>query len=671
MAETPQQLQITLSGLNGLAPLYYGDKPFSGSNPNYRYLGSGDQMAEGIYNPLMRFGYMSPANDTPVTVTGGTTAILSSGLVVPYNLGVGTTDAIWFADEQVPNTAGSLLTLDSASDLSLSSAHTLSTFTGLSFTVSANSSTDVLTMTAPDTVEEFGFANNTTILYTGTTIGGFVNGTTYFIINLSGETFQISTSMGGSALNITASGTFSFQTIIGATQYTRSEDLILYEINGVPKIFYTRMNTTGGQSQSGHTIGRINVSGSGSADTWSSTIATNGTWALLKGEGRIVFVLADNGFLYVLNGNVVHKIDGTESGGTNGTITADILTFMGSEDVGGPDTITRLIDGMDLNGFMYMGLHVQPSYDTIYPSTYNTSNLTIPLYVGVYRWDRSETTVGTQNFIPIKGVREIKSMCTFQGQPACFTVSVDGYTELRVFNGTSFKIVQKLGKNAWPPYRRHSIHEMDDYIMWIGNDGKIYAYGILEPGLNNSVYILGDMSTHITNSSTFVQGGVLIAANDVETVTTGNNTQTMAFYLSWSDSLNANQAKWYPFGLNTVASTAMQSHAGNVYSLVQAFPKLATVQNVTFNCLPLGASGDNTTVATVSYYFNQSATPFATKTITRNDISKGYISHELNKPYVNAIQIKIAWATGVTAGPNDFCPSNAIVTYEPIGFTPR
>lgn len=65
-----------------------------------------------------------------------------------------------------------------------------------------NTTTDTITITS------HGLTNNTEVVFasTGTLPGGLSGTTTYFVINATANTFQVSTSAGGSAFNITSQG---------------------------------------------------------------------------------------------------------------------------------------------------------------------------------------------------------------------------------------------------------------------------------------------------------------------------------------------------------------------------------------------------------------------------------------------------------------------------------
>lgn len=526
-------------------------------------------MAEGIYNPLTRYGYMSPANNTTKACTGTTSFLLTSALMRPSGVRE-STNSVYFADEATTGTAGQIVVLADATDTSLANIYTVPTF---------------------------------------------------------GD----------------------------PSQYSKVEDMIQYTVNGLQRVFFAVSNTTG--SLIAGNVGIATTTFGTTDPDWANTVHS----ADIRAEARLSFCLADNGFLYLLDGMAIHKIDGTVNGGADGIFTQDALNFIGSND----NTIshaTNAVDAVDTRGRMWIAVNLFE-----YPFHNQTSNFSaksISQKAGVYIWDRRTTVATIQDFTFINGVKEIKAMTVLSGQPACFSVTTDGYTELRIWNGNEFKVAVRLGRNAHPNYRRHSIYQGGDYIIWFGADGKIYFFGSFEPGVAAALYILGDMTSHVTNGQTFSTAGVMVPLNGNETVTSGVNNEQLAFYLSFSDTGGNHLKKWYPFGTDSIASNAQLGHVGNVYSLVQYLPRLATITSIDIYCQPLGAAADSTTVATLKFYANQSATPFMTKTVTRDDISKGYLTYSMNKSYVNAFQMEIEWSTSQTLGANDFVPSYAVLEYE-------
>lgn len=568
------QLTLDLSGKKGLGIRYYGDRPYTASRPNLRYDLADGELAEGFFNPIKEYGYLSPVNATTKALTGTTSYLLTSGIVIPQRIAAHSTDAIFFGDEAEDGTEGQIMNLDTAVDTSLDQAYELPVFG------------------SPD-------------------------------------------------------------------QYSKVEDFVQYMVNGVRKIFWVSKNNTGALYQAMIGIAAVDMS---SPDPDWSTNTPVGYGSILKGDARHKFVLADNGFLYLLDGNNVHKIDGGTSGGSSGTIYPRVLTFLGSTTSGGTSTVTRLISAVDIRGKMWIGLHVNPAFDIEISSL---SGKTINMDVGVYVWNRASTVATMQDYIPIRGARELKSLHLVDGTPVCFTVSIDGYTQLRMWDGSKFKVMKTLEKNAHPNYDKHSVYETGVGIYWFGANGYIYYYGKIDDEARDYALVkLGDMTTHVSNGQTFSKAGILIAANATETVTSGNEAETLAFYISFTDSGGNHLKKWYPHATETVASNAQTGGQGDVYSKVALIPDLSTVNSVSIRCAPT-ATG-STTIATIKYYFNQSSTVSITKTVTKDDASKGIIQHQLGKPFIHSVQMEIEWDTSNTmSNDTDFRPYVAIIDYSP------
>lgn len=781
------QLQLDLSGINGLVPRFYGDKPNSASSPNLRYFGNNGQLAEGVCNPISVLGYLSPANGTTKAVTGTTDFLLSSYLVSHKRLVIDGTDSIFFADEATTGTAGQVVNLDTAIDTSLDSNFSATTVTnptptfkvtygdtnkdGMAFAVLAapaastrpsviytaeaeSSSGASLTksITVPSGTNKAMYvltwnrdassSNNATgatwdgNAMTASSSGTYspaggtkINWNVFRYINPSATTGDVVVSWAGSENNLgllvvvvdnadqttpftgftsdsatnaseheisvsqtasnqlrlgffltestthtrhsasiteifnntDTSGRYSGWTYALDSQYFKVEDMIKYQQNSEPKIYFAHTNTT----NNGYfdTIGVADEDFSNADYDWSADLSTGPSGAnttLLTGESRVRFVLGDNGFLYVLNGNMIHRIDGGTTGGATGTITQQVVQFLGKPSETG-NAITQLQDGVDVRGKIWVGLHIDSNTDRWENSS---SGKSFPQFVGVYVWNKVSSLASMQDFIPIYGVRELKSMHVFQGKPACFTISTDGYTQFRVWDGNTMKNVQTLGENAFPNYGKHSVYEDGDLIYWFGNDGKVYAFGRIDPTIqSNALYIIGDMTGEVSDGETFSKAGVLAPLNASETVTSGKADEPLAFYLSFSDTAGNHLKKWYPFSTGTVSSNAQTAHQGDVYSRVEYLPFLSNVKGLTIYCAP-GTNTGTTTVATLKIYVNQGTTPAFTKTVTQNDVNKGYIYIQMGKRYVNAIQVEIEWSTSLTTGADDFLPSVGVLEYD-------
>ena len=421
-------------------------------------------------------------------------------------------------------------------------------------------------------------------------------------------------------------------------------DLEIYTVNGVRQLFYSyRGNNTGG-------IGIYDLSFAYD-DLWLST-TVSGAFTTGKSNNHKM-VVADNGFMYVLDGSFVHKVDGTTAGGANGTVTANVLSF--------PAT-TQLIDGLDLGGFLWIAL--MESTRDLGTNTSNTALFNESC--GIYVWDRSSTVVSSVDFIPIRDVKEVRNLFVFQNNPACFTVSSSRYTELRMYNGRTFDVVQELGAGAFPKFA-DSVYTTGDIVVWLGNDGIIYTYGkpFSKAGFN-ALYKIGDMTGHVSSTKSLTTGGVLIGASANESVSVaGENQEAEAYYLSFRDSTPAYFIKKFYPNSTAIESTARYPTADVFYTLAVELPKLSKVISITLHYPPISATGTDT-VMKVDLYFNQSTTSWGQTTLTKTDGTIGYKRIAVGKANVNYIQIGLSWNTGVRL---DFAitPSHATVEYTITG----
>lgn len=106
-------LTLDLSGSKGLVPQAHGDVNGT-QNINHRYIGAEGQMASGYYNPIKKYGYLSPAVDSLINLSGTISAPINS-----INYDEETNDVFI---TQVSNT---ILKLDGLDDTSLSTYLTL------------------------------------------------------------------------------------------------------------------------------------------------------------------------------------------------------------------------------------------------------------------------------------------------------------------------------------------------------------------------------------------------------------------------------------------------------------------------------------------------------------------------------------------------------------------
>lgn len=426
---------------------------------------------------------------------------------------------------------------------------------------------------------------------------------------------------------------------LGATGSPRIFDLDFYTINSVRRLFVVHEKSD--NIEIAHFPVPYDV---GAGVTNFFTVAGGGGSI---GIARTLFMrVADNGFAYVFSDSNVHKIDGTASGGANGTITSNVLQF--------PTTFT-IADAIDYRGFMFMGIIQAPVIPTSVASAVKVYNLPC----GVYVWDRQSTVSGTTDFIPLYGARAIvKLYTTWTGILRAMTVNAEGVLEIREYDGNSFNVICEVGRGAHPN-EHDSFTTSNGLAMWLGANGTIYAHGSIAPGEKEGLYKIGALPETGTGGFVFLSGG-----NDF-TSSTGYKRFRSGLYLGYQAvDLSMKVKQWDMYGTGASGVTAL-CLAGNVYTPPFFLPQMSTVRHIDIYMVP--GSGTGSTVAgQFGIYFNQSATAWATKNVTRDQHARGYIRIEVNKPYVNSVQIKTIFPSTIgLAGNFEIAPSFAVVEYVP------
>lgn len=387
--------------------------------------------------------------------------------------------------------------------------------------------------------------------------------------------------------------------------------------------------------------------------------SNNNNWLTATATGAFITTLsssyafmrtADNGFAYIFGDNKVHKLDGTTLGGTNGTLSEQILLF---------PSYFRLTDALDHRGNVYMVMH-QSTVDT---TSATQTNFTVPC--GVYIWDRRTTQVNMNDYIPVEGVRAIKKIFVApNGAVRIICVASDGTTQVRQLDGSSFKMVKELGIGAAPQYV-DSLAVAGQKTIWIAPDGSVYCIG--ELGESESLARVGQIRAPQAETTSGyaenITGGAILYGGGSQSGTAGYRNDRQGITLSYSTG-SPLVKRFYPFDTVAVASTDQTAHVGDIYTGLKPLPFMATVQDITI-FMATGTATGSTTQATVKIYFNGSSTAWASKTITRNDIAKGYFNIQVNKPYISSVQLEIEYATGVAMSDTyDFHPFYAEVIYE-------
>lgn len=377
-------------------------------------------------------------------------------------------------------------------------------------------------------------------------------------------------------------------------------------------------------------------------------------------------VLADNGYLYVIAQHMVHKYDGSTAGGASGTFTEDVLLF--------PEEI-RLRGGIDYRGNMYIGL-VGYEHQTLLDQSYREHEITIstaPRMVGVYVWDRLSTIVKMRDFFVLPNMQNIVGFhISPGGMLRVFGITNHRTVQLLEFNGKGFNIVLELGGRSYPSQPK-GVKVSGLITYWLGQDGIFYAFG--KVNFTDKAEILAKLldvnavAAAISGTSTDVmtKAGAILVTGYYNTgqVTTSNRLDHEAVLIGFQRTGGTNEViRYFPHTTEILQSVTPVANQGNTYTKVDYFPSLANLKHLHLYCAPGGSDGSTTEVATIKLYANQSTTAFKTITVTRGDVFKGYISVELNKLFVNALQVEIEWETTQQLGTNDFCPNFAVVDYE-------
>lgn len=374
--------------------------------------------------------------------------------------------------------------------------------------------------------------------------------------------------------------------------------------------------------------------------------------------------VADNGFAYLFADNTVNKIDGTTSGGTNGTVSPNVLLF---------PPYFRICDALDYRGLMFIGIH----QTTLDPTTAAGTGLNLNTPCGIYVWDRQTSIVNTRDYIQLTGVKAIKKLYVSpDGQLRLITIASNGLTQIREYDGTKFSIIKELGLGASPQYP-DSLVTSTSHSFWLANDGTIYGHGKINPDdteiLAKVGYIKAPSSSPATNLT--ATGALHYGSASTFSAASGYRADRQGLTIAYNDGGSFAAIKFYPFDKGTINSNNQTSLAGNAYTGVYHpfevvgyahHPNTMSTINFIDVLMIAGSSGGSTVQGTVSIYFNGSSTAWAAKDVTRDDIVKGYKRIEVNKPYVHSVQLKISYATGIVLSDTyDFHPKHAVVHFTP------
>lgn len=434
-------------------------------------------------------------------------------------------------------------------------------------------------------------------------------------------------------------------------------DLEIYQINSVRKLFIAS------ESGSSSLISIYDTFSTAIDNVWSTTTASGATSPASTPYIRLV--KSDNGFMYWFNGNTVYKIDGTSSGGTNGTISL-ALTF---------PTNQYLYDGLSARGKLFIAIN--PDTSTNIRNNIVTTHKA-STECGIYVWDRSSAITALSDFYPLQGCSQIRKIYVApNNEIRVIAVGTNRDVIMFKFTGTEFEKIHDLPPTSYPNQPKGLVNG-NGVTYWFGQDGILYAnyFPIGEKDYITKLLNCNNIATELdgTMEREVQRAGAICLSgtyDNASATASGFKLDYESILISWRDygvGLTGTAAdrviRYLPHSNTVFLSVTPKAAQGDVYTGVKMLPSLSNLKHINIYCAPtLGTSTD--VIATLKFYANQSTTPFKTHQVTQAQASRGYVAVELNKPWVNAIQMEIEWNTTQALGTNDFCPSVAILDYEP------
>lgn len=394
-------------------------------------------------------------------------------------------------------------------------------------------------------------------------------------------------------------------------------DVALYQVNGVPTAFIGYQNAGGGDLWKA----TLPISSATAVQTWFSGTTSGG--AALSNSRDVHLEVADDGFMYIGNENVIHRLDGSTAGGANGTAYLNRIIF---------DASLLITDMHSTGGFLYVAIRD----DGAAPRSLTAAN---GRRCGIYIWDKRTTVASTESYIPLEGAATVlKITSTDEGVPVIFVKTTDNNLQIRKFNGITFKLVRELSINSAPLYKG-SVSTVGSMIEWVGGvDGIFYSFGVPYEGAKESLYKIGK------TPGTVVSAHAYFAYNKKRFV--GHNDGALKV-----DS-------WEPLA----TGAGVNPYQGDIYTKQFYLPPKSTVKELTIYCQVTGTGA--TTIATLKMYKNGSTSAFKTEAITATDASRGYVYIPINQQNINQIQFEIEYPTADLINDDAFYPSAGLLEYE-------
>lgn len=326
------------------------------------------------------------------------------------------------------------------------------------------------------------------------------------------------------------------------TSFQQVNDSALYYKNGVRTVYVIGQYSIGTSSRIMEFA--ANADPSTINDNWSSADVTN-AFVLYPGNSNKLITSGD-GFMYVLNRNAVHRVDGTAVGGTEGTIYKDILK--GPED-------SYLTHGVEYNNYLYIVVHNNDSWNTS-TQTQTLSGGAIKTNTpdcGVYVWNRQSTFYNSSNFIDLPGVVTVKSIWV-SPKNELFLMVIYSTSEVGIlkFNGSRFTEEESLPWGAHVSIES-GLQVYGKFTYWCGSDGNIYRYGSEFGNEKDFLTIIGQYH----NDGVGVSGPIAIAMVSSQSTLMyipGNQKQNIdtMYIMGEYPSSTFNFKRFIPYAKNTI-----------------------------------------------------------------------------------------------------------------------
>lgn len=725
------QITFDLSGTKGLTEKFQGDLNDTTASPNRRYIGGNGQFADGIFNPLRKFGYLSPATNVFASLTGSTNAPIIASAYDSIN------DVAYFAE------AGAVIwKLDGLDDTSLTADTTV-----------AQDGTEVLKDVIVYEINgtrcllyAYNLTGSTTLQSSIIGVKGLDSDSGIYWLLHAPTSFSSNTNLFG-----ILDGSDSSKNVILTQSYDPASSVTFDKV----MVRVARLDTDNGgytirvsiQDDNGSDQPDGNVDASGTIDPSTIIQAPTNVMSDARFEGQDVMVTLNTSvtktgkFWIVMEATVAANVGATD-GFYWGTAVSGISLGTGRRKSGAgtwntlPSSEDYIVSLVQTSNQIWSTSGIFSDLDAIGGPIIMDTDADIffrtadngLLYVfedhKVHSVNGTPTGGGTgtitESIIRFPSYFKCVDAVDTRGRMyvAIQSNPISGYSDARTYSESVCGVyVWDRQSNVFstrdfiPLYGVRDIKKIyvepsgDVRVICIGDDrftqirsitsgyGKLIqtlglqAYPEKREGLkivNNMVVWLGADGVFYMHGSVapgeaeqiFKLGSMAGQATGAFTsgiLFVGHEESTQSrqkIIYTFTDTADDKIQSWYPHGVGTISSVAQTGNQGDVYTLVKFLPELSTVNSISIYMLPTSSAGA-TQIATIKPYFNQSSSAWASKALTLNEATTGLMYIPVGKPYVNSVQLEIEFSTSQTLGNNDFHPIMAVVDYTPTSAIQR